>query len=210
MENQAVTTHNQRSSGTWWKVLLGIGGIGLSWFVFSSFKAGKDALPNPDDMPDDDANGYNQTEQYEIDLWKYGILKSGKTWPQQIATQAKALGKTFQQHLNDIAIAKYVEKGHNGGKIEEYFQQAIRKYKIKVRQSRAWMDKIVQKAKDNNITVDEQMIKAAIWSILNELMKPYVSQKNQNQQNQQFENPHPHGEYTNGYNGIGAVKGISL
>jgi len=194
MENQnhSVTVQN-KSNDTWWKVLLGIGGVGLSWFILSSFKASKDALPPPDEMPEDDTPSHS--EQYEIDLWKFGILKSGKAWPRQIAAQAKAMGKTFQQRLNDIAIAKYVEKGHNGGKIEEYFQQAILKTQIKIRQSKAWMGKIVQKAKDNNITVDEQMTKSAIWLNLNDLMKPYISQnhsqQNHNQQNHhQQQNPH--------------------
>jgi hypothetical protein len=200
MENQIVKT---KSSGNWWKVLLG---IGAGWFLFSAFKNREDALPSPgDNLPDNDS-GLSHGEQYEIDLWKYAILKSGSKWPKLIAQEAKSLGITFAQRLNDIAVAKYVEKGHNEGIIEKYFQDAIRRMEIKMRQSKTWMAKIAEKADQNGISMEQQMERAAIWSVLNNLMKPYNRKGNPGSNPSPSPAPSPSGNRPGhgGYQGVGA------
>jgi len=197
MENQIV---KMKSSPIWWKVLLG---IGAGWFLFSSFKNREDTLPSPDEEIPGDNSTIQHGEQYEIDLWKYGILKSGKKWPKLIAQEAKSLGITFRERLNDIAVAMYVEKGHNEGVIEKYFKDAIRRVEIKMRQSKTWMTKIADKANQNGISIDQQMEKAAIWTILNNLIKPYTGKGNPDS------NPSPSPTGGNrpghgGYQGVGA------
>jgi len=198
MENQIVKT--SKSSGTWWKVLLG---IGAGWFLFTAFKNREDALPSSGEEIPDDNPTLQHGEQYEIDLWKFGILKSGSKWPKLIAQEAKSLGITFAQRLNDIAVAKYVEKGHNEGIIEKYFRDAIRRMEIKMRQSKAWMGKIADKANQNGISIEQQMEKAAIWSVLNNLMKPYTGKGNPNPTPSPSPSGNDHPGHV-GYQGVGA------
>jgi len=200
MENQLIKS--AKSSGTWWKLFLG---IGAGWFLFSAFRNREDSLPpSGEALPDDDPS-FNHGEQYEIDLWKYSILKSGSKWPKLIAQEAKSLGISFQARLNDIAVAKYVEKGHNDGIIEKYFRDAIRRVEIKIRQSKTWMAKVAAKADENGISMEQQMERAAIWTILNNLMKPYIKKGNSHPSPSPSPSPysgsHPGHE---GYQGVGA------
>ncbi len=186
------------------KILLGIGLAGGGWFLFSSFR-NKPLLPSPDDEPQNTDVG--DKDQYAVDLWAFGILKAGPGWAKQIKAEAQRKGISFEKQLREVAIAKYVEKNSLPEEpIPTYFENAIRRKIIAMKLNPSWMKTLQQKATQNNLTIDEQMRKSAIWHVLNDLMKPYIN----NGGGVPNQNPNPGGHpddnhQQNGQQGVGAV-----
>jgi len=172
-----------------WKWLAGISFTGIAAYFGWKYYF-NDPLPDvPDDYDNDSETDENYSEQYGVQIQKFKILRAD-SWAKKIAAEAKTLGKTFESHLNDIAVSKYVQQGLGDDKeLIQHFENKVLEYQIKARQSSTWMASITKKAEKNGISIEQQLRRDAIWMLLTSLIKKYKDQgggtNNSDQQNSQ-------------------------
>lgn len=171
METTPITISTNNNSI--WKWLTGISFTAVAAYFGWKYYF-DDQLPEvPDENSNDPVNIDSNSEKYGVQLQKFKIL-TVDSWAKKILAEAKALSKTFEVHLNDVAVGKYVREGTpDDNKLLQQFENKIREYQIKARQSGQWMESIAEKAQQNNISIDLQLRNSAIWMILTNLIKKY-------------------------------------
>jgi len=176
METTPITV-NTNSNGIW-KWLTGLSLAGIAGFLGWKYLL-KGQLPNPvDEESSNDVNINSNSEKYGVQVHKFQMLNYSK-WAESIVEQAKQKGMKFENHLNDLAVGKYVREGLPDQKVIDRFEQKILEYQIKARQSEKWMESISKKAKVNNISFEKQLRNSAIWMVLQTLVNKYKDTPNQ-------------------------------
>jgi len=171
METTPITVSTNNNSI--WKWMTGISLTAVAAYFGWKYYF-DDQLPEvPDENSNDPVNIDSNSEKYGVQLQKFKILIVD-SWAKKILAEAKALNKTFEVHLNDIAVGKYVREGvPDDKKLLQQFENKIREYQIKARQSGQWMESIAEKAQQNNISIELQLRNSAIWMVLTNLIKKY-------------------------------------
>ncbi|MFK5855778.1 MAG: hypothetical protein QM503_06580 [Bacteroidota bacterium] len=198
METTPVTINTNNNSIWKWFAGLSLAGVVgfIGWKYFLNEQL-PDSPPSNEETNDFDID--KNSEKYGILAHKFQIL-SNDEWANNIVAEAKQNGKKFKDHLNDVAIGKYVREGFPEERILKLLEIRIREFTIKIKQSGNWVDSIKDKAKTNNVTFEVQLQRDAAWSVINQLLKKYDvieppsnDDTNINQQTGQ-----------DGFNGIGA------
>jgi len=171
METTPITVSTNNNSI--WKWMTGISLTAVAAYFGWKYYF-DDQLPEvPDENSNDPVNIDSNSEKYGVQLQKFKILIVD-SWAKKILAEAKALGKSFESHLNDVAVGKYVREGvPDDNKLLQQFENKIREYQIKARQSGQWMESIAEKAQQNNISIELQLRNSAIWMLLTNLIKKY-------------------------------------
>ena len=168
-----INTH----SNNIWKWLTGLSVVGIAGFLGWKFFL-QDQLPEPtDENTNDDVNIDLNSEKYGVQVHKFQMLSYHK-WAESVVEQAKQKGIKFENHLNDLAVGKFVREGLPKQDVVDRFEQKIREYQIKARQSVKWMESIAKKAEANELSFEQQLRNSAIWMILQTLIKKYKDSSN--------------------------------
>jgi predicted DNA binding CopG/RHH family protein len=176
METTALQSSKGKSPVLKWLLILGgITGTGL--LIKKLFFSGDDIeMPSGDEILQID-EPQNQ-EQYGINIYKYVVLVS-KTWAMTAIKESKRLGKTFEQYLDDYAVAKYVKDGTpTEGDLFNNFENQIKVTSIKVERSSSMVKLIQQKAKEKGVSYQQQLRSDVMWIILDKLIKQRKSEYN--------------------------------